>query len=231
MRSLKRFLAHSYFYLCEFAASLRADQTVAVSHDTCRYYLNVSHVIPNGVAVDRFADCGEARSLHPTILFVGDLDSRKRGRMLLDVFSNQVRPLLPDCELWLVCPERVHAPGVVCHSAVADERLAALYRLTWVFCLPSSYEGFGRPYVEAMAAGAAVVATPNPGAREVLADGLYGMIASPDQLANALHAMLSDTERRKDYVHRGRDRAQSYAWEQVAQQYEQVYESVRMPRA
>ena len=43
---------------------------------------------------------------------------------------------------------------------VSDAELVDLYRSSWLFCLPSSYEGFGIPYAEAMANGCPVVATP-----------------------------------------------------------------------
>jgi glycosyltransferase involved in cell wall biosynthesis len=105
--------------------------------------------------------------------------------------------------------------------------LAALYRAAWVFCLPSSYEGFGRPYVEAMAAGAVVVATPNPGAREVLQDGKYGLIVQEQQLGDALSTLLRSPAMRQEYATCARERARMFAWENVAGEYEHVYEAVR----
>ena len=53
-------------------------------------------------------------------------------------------------------------PQVKRLGRVSDEELARLYARAWVFCLPSSYEGFGIPYAEAMSAGLPVVATPKP---------------------------------------------------------------------
>lgn len=49
--------------------------------------------------------------------------------------------------------------GVRVLGKVSLERLTEFYRRAWLFCLPSSYEGFGVPYIEAMASGTAVVAT------------------------------------------------------------------------
>jgi phosphatidylinositol alpha-mannosyltransferase len=226
-RSAKRFLLHAYFYACEFVACMRADETVAVSSDTRRYYHNVDRVIPNGISVRRFAERGEMRSPRPSVLFVGELESRKRGRLLIDVFQSYVRARVPDAELWLVCPEPASGDGVVWCGSVDDERLAALYRSAWVFCLPSSYEGFGRPYVEAMAAGAAVVATPNPGAREVLQDGMFGMIVNDAELGPALCRLLQDSHIREAFVGRAREHANRFSWEHVAREYEQVYEAAR----
>ena len=228
--SPKRFLLHTYFYACEFVSSMRADQTVAVSHDTRRYYPGIQRVIPNGVAVERFSNPSGKRSDLPSLLFVGDLDSRKRGRLLLEVFKNQVRPALPDATLWLVCPERVDGDGVVWFGSMDDDRLAALYRTAWVFCLPSSYEGFGRPYVEAMAAGATVVATPNPGATEVLENGKYGLIVSDDRLGATLCMLLRSPAMREQYAVRACEHASRFAWEHVAREYEQVYEAIRRKR-
>jgi glycosyltransferase involved in cell wall biosynthesis len=113
---------------------------------------------------------------------------------------------------------------------VDDGYLSALYRAAWVFCLPSSYEGFGRPYIEAMAAGAAVVATPNPGAREVLQEGEFGIITSAHGLGDALCTLLRNSAMRQDYTKRARQYANRFAWEVVAREYEQVYESARRKR-
>jgi len=230
LRSPKRFLMHLYFYGCELIADLRADVVVAISGDTSRYYPRVSRVIPNGVDIERFSQPQAEKTPYPSILFVGELDTRKRGRLLLEVFRESVRPRIPNAELHLVCPERVESDGVRWFGPVDAQKLARLYREAWVFCLPSSYEGFGRPYIEAMAAGTPVVATPNPGADEVLDKGQYGHIVSEEQLGETLCALLNRADLRQEYGKRGLERAKIYAWETVAEAYEQIYETVSRTR-
>ena len=61
--------------------------------------------------------------------------------------------------------------GVSYHVGVSDTELAALYCRAWVYVSPSTYEGFGLPYAEALACGTPVVATPNDGSHEMLSAG------------------------------------------------------------
>jgi glycosyltransferase involved in cell wall biosynthesis len=229
-RSPKRFFLFLYFYLLELVSTARADACVAVSQATGRHYFNVRHVVPNGIDLELYAATDEERSVHPSILFVGDMGSQKRGGFLLDVFRKEVRRCIPDAELWLVYrdsfPGSGQGEGIHWLGPVEPARLASWYRRAWVFCLPSSYEGFGRPYVEAMAAGTPVVATPNPGADEVLDHGRYGALVADDRLGQALIDLLQDAGLRRDYAERGRVRAQEYAWERVAEKYERIYETV-----
>jgi glycosyltransferase involved in cell wall biosynthesis len=166
------------------------------------------------------------------VLFVGELDTRKRGRLLLRAFAERVRAAWPDAELWAVCPERAEGPGVRWLGQVSAPELARLYGTAWVFCLPSSYEGFGRPYVEAMAAGTPVVATPNAGAREILEDGRHGLVVREGELGEAIATVLGRPDLRRHYADRGRARARRYAWELVAEQYEDAYDTAcrRAPR-
>ncbi len=224
--SLKRFLVHLGFYAGELLATFRADAVVAVSAAAGRHVFRVDAVIPNGVDLERFAPRGEPKSERPSILFVGELASRKRGDFLLRVVRREVRPRVPDVELWLVSPDRADGDGIVWIGPVSDERLAELYRRAWVLCLPSSYEGFGRPYIEAMAAGTPVVATRNPGAREVLEDGRDGLLVSDDALGAALSRLLADAEARAQYAARGLARARAFAWDVVAERYEAIYAAV-----
>ena len=80
--------------------------------------------------------------------------------------------------------------------------------------------------IEAMAAGCPVVATPNPGAREVLADGAFARIVDDADLGYALVDLLEDPEARADLTERGRERARGYDWSVVVDEYERIYESL-----
>ncbi len=223
--SPKWFLMHLYFYLNEIPAVLRADRVVAVSNATRRHYPKTDATIPNGVDTTVFKPAG-VKSSHPTILFVGDLEGRKRGRLLLETFQKEIQPSLPDAELWVVRGDKVDTEGVRWFGRVDTNKLAWLYREAWVFCLPSIYEGFGIPYVEAMASGTPVVATPNAGAQEVLDHGRAGLIVSDAELGVTLRRVLTDATLRAEYRERGLDRAKQFAWDVVAAQYEKLYESV-----
>ncbi len=77
-----------------------------------------------------------------------------------------------------------------------------------------------------MAVGAPVVATPNPGANEVLERGRHGFIVPEAELGETLIALLRNAGLRREYAERGRIRAREYSWDRVAEKYEQVYESV-----
>lgn len=230
-RSPKHLAMHLYFYAGELLAVFRANAVVAVSADAGRHYPRVDTVIPNGIEIDRFAPQDARKSEVPSILFVGELDSRKRGGLLLDVFRREIRPRVADAELWLVSPDRPdEGPGVRWWGQVDSVLLVRLYQQAWVMCLPSSYEGFGRPYVEAMAAGTPVVATPNPGARDVLADGRYGWVVPDEQLGQALCWLLGDADLRAEFRARGLRRARRYAWSIVAEEYERLYWNVLAAR-
>ena len=136
------------------------------------------------------------------------------------------RTAVPDAELWLVCPEPVREEGVRWLGKVSPADLVRLYRRAWVYCMPSSYEGFGRPYAEALASGTPVVATPNPGAVEVLGGGAYGEIVADADLGAALCRLLRQPDLRDRLSRRGRERAWDFAWDRVVEQYERLYEAI-----
>jgi phosphatidylinositol alpha-mannosyltransferase len=208
-----------YLGITELLAQRTADISTTVSSHTNRYFPRPNIVIPNGVDLQAFLP-SESKSKVPSILFVGTLDSRKRGRDLLNAFVNIIQPQFPDAELWLVRESGiVDIPGVKVFGGVSQEKLVELYQKAWVFCLPSSYEGFGVPYIEAMACGTPVVATPNPGAREVLDNGTYGVITELEGLGEAITSLLSNENDRNKYIELGLTRSKEYDILKVAQKY------------
>lgn len=205
--------------LTESISSLRFKCKTVISDQTNQYLMSKGRLVPCGVDLDSFRP-GATRSSEPTILFVGMLDSRKRGLELVKAFCEIVRPIIPTAELWIVRDNtKIDHPGVRVFGSISQEKLVELYQRSWVFCLPSSYEGFGVPYIEAMACGTPVVATANPGAHEVLDGGKFGIITDLDQLGDQLVRILLDDKRRDVLSENGLVRAKQYDILQVAQRY------------
>lgn len=215
----------------EVLASLVADESVAVSPATRRWTPWVRGVIPNGVDTTRFHADPSARAAVPTILFVGTWGGRKRGSLLADVFLRHVRPQVPDAELLMATQDAPASPGqgIRVLGRLTDAELEDAYARAWVFCLPSSYEGFGIPYVEAMASGLPVVATPNIGARYVTRNGKFGSLVRDEQLGSELSRLLRSTSDRDALADSGLQRSRDFSLERVVTEYESVYRGSHAP--
>ena len=111
-------------------------------------------------------------------------------------------------------------PGVTYRIGVTDVELASLYRRAWAYVTPSTYEGFGLPYLEAMACGTAVVATPNPGSVEMLDHGKYGVLAADEEFGPSISTLLSDAQARDALRARGLCRARQYSLSVMLDRYE-----------
>lgn len=164
------------------------------------------------------------RSHAPSILFVGTWDGRKRGRLLHEVFVRQIKPRNPDARLWMVSDKCEPADGIEWLYGPSDQRLAELYDRAWIFCLPSTYEGFGIPYLEAMAHGLPVVTSPNVGARYVLGQSEAGVVVDDADLGNELVRLLGDSDMREQMGRAGQVRAHDFTWDRVLDAHEEAYE-------
>jgi glycosyltransferase involved in cell wall biosynthesis len=221
--SLKRRFAQFLVYPLEHLAAVLADQKLAIGPNTARLY-GTPHLANNGVDLDRFHPGPKTDA--PSLLFVGTWDGRKRGRFLFDAFVNHVLPRVPTATLYMVtdaCAEHDRVKHIVRPS---DDELAALYRKAWAFAYPSVYEGFGIPYIEAMASGTAILCSPNDGARYVLDDGRYGIVAEDDDFGPQLVRLLADDTHRHHYEKKGKERARVFSWSQVAADHYALYRSM-----
>jgi glycosyltransferase involved in cell wall biosynthesis len=104
-------------------------------------------------------------------------------------------------------------------AGASDGELRSLYAGCEALLFPSLYEGFGLPALEAMAAGAPVVASDRSSLPEVVGDA--GLLADPEDpaaMAEAVRRLRRDPELRARLVRRGRERAASYTWERTARE-------------
>jgi alpha-1,3-rhamnosyl/mannosyltransferase len=186
-----------------------------------------SVVVHLGVSERFFEPAGAAAESdgveEPFVLCAGTLEPRKNLARVVEAFAQ----LPPDVLLAIVGPrgweydeilEQAHALGnrIMLLGEVTEEELTSLYRRCTVFCFPSLYEGFGLPLLEAMAAGAACVASSTSSLPEVGGDAVrYVDPASVDSIAAALNALLQSEPERRRLGERARKRASLFSWERT----------------
>ena len=121
-------------------------------------------------------------------------------------------------------------------SGVSDEELARLYGQAEVAIVPSLYEGFSLPAIEAMSCGLPVVATTGGALPEVVGEhGLAALLVAPnnpDALVAAIRTLLDDADLREAMGERGRARVVTrFTWPVTARGTSQCYEAIMSRRA
>jgi alpha-maltose-1-phosphate synthase len=207
------------------------------------------HVIYNGIDAvqyrpDRGRDVLDALGIdpaRPSVVFVGRV-TRQKG---LPVLLRAAEHIEPAAQL-VLCAGQADTPeleaevtGLVSHlratrSGViwipgmrAKHEVIQILSHAAVFACPSLYEPLGIVNLEAMACGAAVVASAVGGIPEVVADGETGLLVEPDDaaaLAIAINTLLHDPVLAAAMGTRGRARAESdFSWDAVARQTAGLY--------
>jgi phosphatidyl-myo-inositol alpha-mannosyltransferase len=221
-----RGMRQAIFYLLEWLSCLRRGKGVGISPATVRALPLVKNIIPCGVPLSGYTP-GRTKTPFPSILFVGDLDSRKRGWLLVEVFRSVIAPAVHTATLCVVGPQQCNGPGIVYKGRLDENELIEEYRSAWVYCCPSSYEGFGVPLIEAMACGTAVVACSNAGVRDIIQHNYNGLLCTPESLGAALCRLLSDAVLRARLVANAHAFVKRYDISVVAQQYRSLYQDLQ----
>ncbi len=200
-------------------------------------------VLPNGVDVERFASASPLDPLSgggPVLLFVGRLEPRKGFEHAVKAFAH-LKAQHPALRMVVVGdgPERERCQSllpaalradVVMLGRVSADDLPRVYAAADVFVSPAlGGESFGIVLLEAMAAGAAVVASDLPGFRSVVDDGVTARLVPPGDsraLAAAVDVLLTNPKLREAQVAAARDAVTSYDWPWVATRVRSVYAEV-----
>ena len=220
-RGVGRAVLQAGVYLQELATAL-TQRTVGISENTRRHNPFVRESILLGADSTIFFPDQNQKTAHPSLMFVGTAEGRKRGRWLLDMFQKTIRMAHPSATLAFVGPAAEPIPGVTYYTGVSDQQLAELYRRAWLYVSPSTYEGFGLPYLEAMSCGTAVVATPNPGSCEVLHGGAYGCLAGDAAFGVSVLTLLANPGRRHALEAAGLQRARQLSLTSMLDRYEAI---------
>jgi glycosyltransferase involved in cell wall biosynthesis len=200
-------------------------------------------MVANGVDTDLYRpDPAVARAANE-ILCVGRAGDPNKG---IKTLIEALALLPPEVRLTLVdedtpdntgrkrarelgCEDRLNLVG-----RVSTEALVELYRRATLVAVPSRYEGFGLPAVEAMACGTPVVACRSGALPEVLDVGGGGILVErddPKSLAEGIRRLLGDPALRAELGGRGRDRVvAAYAWPRIAEATAAVYAEVLAER-
>lgn len=169
------------------------------------------------------------------VAFVGTAQPRKRIEAAIDAVAalvaegQLVRLVIAGRRRPGYEPEWLRSPPPFVHLAgeVTASELVELYGAADVMVSPSSFEGFGLTFVEAMACGCPVVGVAATSVPEVVGDGGI-LVAAPDPelLANALRQLLNGGDVYADYRRRALARARTLSWSQAATRTLEVYRAV-----
>lgn len=169
------------------------------------------------------------------VLFVGTLQPRKNIVRLIEAFSKSLNILIsqyPNIVLvivgkkgWqyddiLVAPKKFGIENrVMFLENVTDEDLPSFYKNALCFVLPSLYEGFGLPVLEAMKYGCPVVTSNTSSLPEAGGDAaLYVDPLSTDDIAKKLELIIKDEDLRKKLIKKGYEQVNKFSWEKTAKE-------------
>ncbi len=225
----------------------QADKLIAVSHSTKKDLLKIYPKLPEekinviyhgydkelfreNISDEKVKKITAKYQISDTkyIIYVGTLQPRKNLNVLIEAFENlRQSKSYQDLKLviagdlgWLFEDfiKRVKDnSNIVVTGKFETKDLPALLKGAQVFVLPSLYEGFGLPVLEAMACGTPVVAANNSSLAEIVGRaGILFDAYSSQNLTGVLRRILKDDNLRDELRIRGLERAKDFSWEKCA---------------
>jgi len=232
----------------------RADHVIAISECTRRDLITAYNLPPEKITVVHEAADPTFRPAAPEhvarvcarydlpgryLLFVGTIEPRKNLSRLLAAFETLHAEGLTDGLVivgrwgWLYgdffarLEQSPVRDAVLLPGYVPDEDLPAIYTGAQLSVLPSLYEGFGLPVLEAMACGTPVACSSTSSLPEISGDGaLHFDPNDVESMTETLRRLLRDADLRASLRQRGLKQAARFSWERVADETEAIYKAV-----
>ncbi|QOG04127.1 glycosyltransferase family 1 protein [Flavobacterium sp. MDT1-60] len=162
------------------------------------------------------------------ILYVGRINTRKNIPNLLKAFQSledkQIKLILVGKREWKtddlnsLLDDPSISDRVILTGSVSNEELSIIYSNAYIFCFPSFEEAFGLPPLEAMASGIPVVVSNSSSLPEVCGDAaIYVNASEPNEIAEAITRLLSDTDLYNKYKQLSVERAKAFSWTNTTQ--------------
>jgi glycosyltransferase involved in cell wall biosynthesis len=225
----------------------KADMILAISENTKKdlieicdvpenkvkvVYLASSLISSNFLTIDKLTEKYDISK--PYILYVGTRNTYKNYLMLLDVYSNHFSE-----KFNLICfggnafnkielekIANIKNSHKVIQLSGSDDLLASLYKHAFCFVLPSLYEGFGIPLLEAMSMGCPVVASKASSIPEVV--GNAAILFDPhskEELIDAVESLYDDSKRNY-LIKRGFEQEKKFNWDKMTNETLDIYKSI-----
>jgi glycosyltransferase involved in cell wall biosynthesis len=211
-------------------------------------------VIPNGVDIARFKEAPSPEHQHLVrdkyrlpeqyILYTGIVKPHKNLLNLLKAYKQLLKQpgmqqyrlvlcgkyegfIIGITDLPAIIKEMGLDKQVVIAGYVDEEDLPIMYQMASLFVLPSFYEGFGLPPLEAMASKCPVVVSQAASLPEVCGNAAFYIDPySTGSICQGMYEVLKDTGLQKELVRQGEQRVQLFSWQQSIKAHEQVIQDL-----
>ncbi len=226
------------------SAVKQAAKVIAVSEATKHDLIKLYEVDPKKISVVHNGYDSEVFNIDPKIkptlldnfqlstfsyiLFLGTIQPRKNAKKLVQAFhllkegGYKGKLVIAGGIGWLadetleLIKSSPDSKDIVLTGYVSDELRKTLYTYSDVYVLPSLYEGFGVPAIEAMGCGAPVCVSNNSSLPEVVGDA--GLLFNPSDPADIASSILEIKKDREKWVKKSLTRAKHFSWEKCAEE-------------
>jgi glycosyltransferase involved in cell wall biosynthesis len=225
--------ASAVFFVSEWSRRTISRAVGLPLERSCVISLGVSERFRPGTGAESGAGAAASPLAPSDVLVVGSLASHKDHMTVLDAWARILARRGGSLRMTIIGTVLEPAYGARVRSAAAPlgrtgavavlpetsrEELVRLYQTARVLVMPSFVESFGLPPLEAMACGAAVIASDIPAAREICGEGAwYYRLGDPADLAAKLERLLADPRARAALAEAGSARARRFSWRRTAE--------------